>query len=534
MKKLVSLAITASLSLSAMAQDAYDAANLASQDLNGTARYVGMGGALDALGADISTISSNPAGIGLFRSSMGSFTLSVVNQEDAVKFQSANPTNLSFDQIGFVWSNEGYDSYLNFGFNFHKSRNFNHILTAANAFRPSDIKTDGTGNITSLVGGGQNIATDIKRNSGLFDSGNQDANGVNYYESQLDNLYFNLLWFDNGDGTSSYYPLTASDFNFRKGNTGYIGVYDLNISGNSNNRVYWGLTVGIHDVHYESATRYTETLEPGQKLPNGIIPSEAGIIDERTIKGQGVDLKAGIIFRPIAESPFRIGISIATPTWYDLKTRNFTTCFVDERRNNGEEYNFKYYTPWKFGLSLGHTIGNMLALGAGYEFQDFSSADMRYITEKHYDGDDSRSDEDMNSEIGYCLKGTHTLRLGAELKPDPALAVRLGYNFVSSQYGDNNDAYRNQEVYSPGVYYASTSDYTNWKATHRITAGLGTRIGDLSLDLAYQYSVTNGDFFPYADGQYYKNNTFYEEVTCPSTPVSLKRHQVLFTMGYRF
>lgn len=534
MKRFLSLAIVASISYTAFAQDAYDAANLAQEDLNGTARYVGMGGALDALGADISTISSNPAGIGLFRKSVGSFSLSVVNQEDAKKFQSANPTNLSFDQIGFVWANEGYNSYINFAFNFHKSRNFNHILTAANAFRPSTIQTDGAGNITKLIGSGQNIATDIKRMSGLLDDDNKDADGVNYYESQLDNLYFKLLWFDNGDGTSSYYPLTASDFMFRKGNTGYIGEYDFNLSGNSNNRFYWGITVGVHDVHYESSTRYTENLESGQKLPNGYAPTEAGIIDERTIKGQGIDLKAGVIFRPITESPFRIGVSISTPTWYSLKTRNFTTCFVDEKRNNGEEYEFRYYTPWKFGLSLGHTIGNYLALGAGYDFQDYSSADMRYITSRSYDGDDSRSDEDMNSEIGYSLKGTHTIRLGAELKPDPSLAIRLGYNFVSSMYESNDEAYRNQEVYSPGVYYASTSDYTNWKATHRITAGIGTRINDLSLDLAYQYSMTKGDFFPFADGQYYQTSNFYMENTCPETKIDFKRHQILFTMGYRF
>ena len=47
--------------LSANAQETYENAKLAGEDLNGTARYVGMGGAMEALGADISTIGSNPA-----------------------------------------------------------------------------------------------------------------------------------------------------------------------------------------------------------------------------------------------------------------------------------------------------------------------------------------------------------------------------------------------------------------------------------------------------------------------------------------
>ena len=51
------------LAIPAMAQETYESANIATQDLNGTARYVGMGGAMEALGADISTISTNPAGI---------------------------------------------------------------------------------------------------------------------------------------------------------------------------------------------------------------------------------------------------------------------------------------------------------------------------------------------------------------------------------------------------------------------------------------------------------------------------------------
>ena len=57
------------LTLTATAQETYQDATLLRPELNGTARYVGMGGAMEALGADISTISTNPAGIGLFRHS---------------------------------------------------------------------------------------------------------------------------------------------------------------------------------------------------------------------------------------------------------------------------------------------------------------------------------------------------------------------------------------------------------------------------------------------------------------------------------
>ena len=78
--KHISIAVIAAMvSLPTMAQETYESAKIATEDLNGTARYVGMGGAMEALGADISTMSTNPAGIGLFRRSSASFSFGALN-----------------------------------------------------------------------------------------------------------------------------------------------------------------------------------------------------------------------------------------------------------------------------------------------------------------------------------------------------------------------------------------------------------------------------------------------------------------------
>ena len=60
--------------LTATAQETYQDTKLIGNDLNGTARYVGMGGAMEALGADISTMTSNPAGTGFFSRTQVSVT----------------------------------------------------------------------------------------------------------------------------------------------------------------------------------------------------------------------------------------------------------------------------------------------------------------------------------------------------------------------------------------------------------------------------------------------------------------------------
>ena len=136
MKKICFAAFALMSVLSAAAQDTYESARLLGSDLNGTARYVGMGGAMDALGADISTISTNPAGIGLFRHSHFSLSMGLVSQQDAQKFDGLSKTNVSFDQAGFVYSARiSPSSFINVAFNYHKSRNFDQILSAANALR---------------------------------------------------------------------------------------------------------------------------------------------------------------------------------------------------------------------------------------------------------------------------------------------------------------------------------------------------------------------------------------------------------------
>ena len=71
----------------ASAQNAYDAEKLLGNDLNGTARFVGMGGAMGALGGDISVMSSNPAGIGIFRSNDVSISFGFNNTSTKSNFR---------------------------------------------------------------------------------------------------------------------------------------------------------------------------------------------------------------------------------------------------------------------------------------------------------------------------------------------------------------------------------------------------------------------------------------------------------------
>lgn len=543
MKKIFFSACLLSLFMAhAHAQETYENTKLIDNDLNGTARYVGMGGAMEALGADISVINSNPAGIGLFRRSSGSVSFGLVSQDGASSFKYGNKTNASFDQAGFVYSmRDGRRTFINFGFNYHKSKNFDYILNAA----------------SGLNGASQHKLSYMKAlaNENNLDKTSSGWRGKFAYTSQLDNLYYNTLMMTSSDG---FFYNDASRYEFGRAESGYIGEYDFNTSVNVNDRVYLGITIGIHDVHYTGHSLYNEALV---NLNNQTV-GDITVNDERRITGTGYNASFGIIFRPVDASPFRIGLSVTTPTWYDLKTSNYTYLINNTKADGGgklqgdypnyttgESYEFKLFTPWKFGVSLGYTVGNYLALGASYEYADYSRLDTRVNDgyDVDYWGDvyeHSSSDEPMNRHTRETLKAVSTFKIGAEAKVMPNLAVRAGYNYVSPMF--KKEGYKDGNIDSYGSNYSSATDYTNWEATNRYTVGVGYTLGKMSFDLAYQYAQTNGKFHPFADsyldytypGQDSNGNdvTMTESLDnyANAVKVSNKRNQLLLTLTYRF
>lgn len=539
--KYIFFAVSLFAALSANAQETYENAKLAGEDLNGTARYVGMGGAMEALGADISTIGSNPAGIGLFRHSNVSLSAGILMQSDGKEFSNGKKTNLSFDQIGGVYTTRtGQKSFLNFGFNYHKSKNFDYILNAAGSLNGSSQNKQSyiKGMLANENSGGFFVRKDNNgKNVGYVDATlplPSTPPKVAYTWSQIDNLYWNSL-IPGSTGTYNYEKATG--YTLDRAHTGYIGNYDFAVSGNLNDRVYLGLTFGMKDVNYKGYSEYRENFNNA----GGVL-----VRDERKVTGSGFDITAGVIVRPVAESPFRIGAYVKSPTWYDLTTSNVTglvyakgTTSKDSYISNS--YDFKLWTPWKFGFSLGHTVGNYLALGATYEYENFSNINSRVNDGGYYNYygeyyESSSPDKTMNNHTKEVLKGVSTLKLGVEYKPVSNVALRIGYNYVSPKYV--SDAQKDPGLASLGTLYSSTTDYTNWGAINRLTLGVGYQIKKFNIDLAYQYSTQNGSFAPFSNIRDVSipsgATTVKESNVATSTDVKNNKSQLLLTLGYRF
>jgi len=542
-KKAFFLAAMSVFTLPMLAQETYENTKLIDNDLNGTARYVGMGGAMDALGADLTTMGTNPAGMGLYRSSAIAVSGGLLSQSGAKAINGASTRHFSLDQIGGVYSMRGSNnSIMNVGINYRKTKNFNYILSAVNSLSGSSQNKLSYGKAI----GGQDVnglsTWNLKEENSRF-------RGTAPFTSQLDNLYYNTLVVDPETKNVVYNEADAFDMN--RVNKGYIGEFDFNLSGNLNDRVYLGVTFGLKDVHYDGESIYKEVLNS----VSGSIVGDVYVNDFRKITGTGFDIKAGVIVRPFENSPFRVGLSVASPTWYDLTTSNVTQLVnnttisgLNKEARASEALSYKVYTPWKFGLSLGHTIGNSVALGVVYEYSDYNNLDSRINDDgMYYDAytnsyyTSSYSDKVMNVHTKQTLKGVSTLKLGAEVKVSPEISIRAGYNYVSSLY--NKNGFKNGGLDSYGSNYSSATDYVNWGAINRFALGVGYAVKKFTVDLAYQYSSTKGDFYPFMGfdvDRYYRDSATNKNVSehisggTTLTKVTNNSHHVLLTLGYRF
>ena len=534
MKKLFFTACLGMMTVGMQAQETYEVAELATEDLNGTARYVGMGGAMEALGADISTMGTNPAGIGLFRRSwIGVSAGATIQKGDSYGnsvYTDNGKTNADLNQAGVVFSMQtNQNSFLNFGFNFQKSRNFNQILNAMGELGNSSVS--------------EKAVLTMNSNSWQYN-------------------YMDEMVYDNYDEQKVNHMPYGTQFFGMNDNKGYISEFDFNISGNIKNRWFLGLTIGAKSVDFRSVANYYEFVRYNLAKKLNFDPSgDAGgnydaitanypyaleTVNERKITGSGVNVKFGAIWRPIETSPFRVGIYIHTPTWYRLTKDVWQDTYTDSNPNAVKTYtvkesaygDYRFSTPWKFGVSFGHTIGNIVALGLTYDYAKYSAINTKF----------DRYDDDyvVNVNTKASLKGVHTLKLGAEIKPVPDVAIRVGYNYVSPMY-DKTEGYKNYEVHYHGSYDCganyTSNDYTNWGGTNRITFGLGFTVAKhFNIDLAYQYIGQKGEYHPFATtsgkmynpgdtdtptGEVMENGTVMQEV-------KNNRHQLNCTLSYKF
>lgn len=476
--KLILPALATLFSLGICAQTTFDAAKLYEEELNGTARYVGMGGAMSALGSDPSVISHNPAGIGTYRKSDINASLSIfgtsVNTDPAytlsnqgasgnIRFYSGDvksDINVGFDNISFIFS--GYDSddkYVNFGISYRKLQNMDRDMDYYDAF--------------------------------------PDDEG---YE----------VWRE-----------------YRNHQRNKVHSWDFNLSCNLSDLVYLGWTFGVLSTDNWSEGYYYDFYPSGSHpdYPDGLDFTTVDMMN--TSDGAGWNMAFGMILRPV--SPLRLGVAIKTPTVFketlDYSDYLYSAIGVEK---GGDKFNssvdYKFSSPWSLNLSAGLTFGKT-AIGAEFE--------------KHFTQRSSLSigGTKMLSQGSIDLDDFSTLKIGMEQNISN-IALRLGYNYIESMFKDYAYPYLADTDFN-GWSYDANGDVVDFGRadfqidrlgkTQYFTCGLGycsepDRDGtQFYFDLAYVHGIRDNVF-----------NT--NEPYAPNANVDYKYRsdKVLFTLGWNF
>lgn len=438
------------------AQSEYEALKFTQNNPGGSARFVAMGGAFSALGADLSVMGTNPAGTGMYRKGeMGMTTAwSNYNMESSYNGTKRNSNDYSFrmSNIGFVTVNDISNNdwkKVNFGFSYNQLNDFNRSCVI-----------EGTNHTSSML----DLQTDfVNADESYYDYSPYVGAGTVFYDQDLD-LYVN-------DFNNSYWGTNyGANQQHRIKTSGYAGEYNMNVGANYKDYLFIGATLGFQRIKYRSFVEHDE-----QALSNVIDLQDFESDDILRAKGSGFDLKLGVLYK--LNQVIRLGAAFHTPTFYDIKydySTDVTGRFIinDTMQIYSEEtpsssYDWSFSTPTKFIFSSAAVIGKLAIVSAEIEYLNYSRISMS--------ADDNIFEEE-NKKIEQIYNSAINARIGAEVRLS-IFSLRGGFAYYNSPYSSSEpNADANKVV---------------------ISGGVGINIGSVYFDAAYQHMLGNEFYYMY-------------------------------------
>lgn len=513
-RKILSVLICGAASTLAMAQyplfTNYDTQLFGQSELNGTARFVGVGGAMGALGGDATTMFYNPAGIGIYRTSEITASLNVhwTNttmsdnnytgpQERKVTANLANIAYVGHWDIGASTGKEKGLLGISLGAAYNRKKNFDRIgsySTTKDYSKTQFYAYDAYGQESRYlnVNNFNNESVGWRAITGyetyMFD---ETTPGSNEYISYFDKL-------PGGSGS------VQDNVSFSE--TGGTNMFAVSLAGNISDIFYLGMSFECDYTSYQRSDNYTELMPDGRKL---------NTTSYLYLAGTAFTYKVGFILRPT--NWLRIGGAYHTPSYYYINSQNYGA--ANSNLDNGlfGSVSTPTYTqralvnaPMQAIASIGFVLGKFGFVGIDYQWSNESGSVLKSASGmKHTTINDITKKENVD---------THSVRVGFEIKPFDALSLRIGGGYRTA--ANTKEASR--------YYYTSDTrtdtHYINDMGAYNVTAGLGYRVGRHAFDIAYVWQVTNGD--------YYEFNT--PDLNVQPLNIRSVRNQLVFSYGVRF
>jgi len=518
-----------------------DAYTLSTSELNGTSRSMAMAGAFGALGGDVSVISSNPAGLGIYRSSeiSGTLDLSVaqtstdwinrVTNQSKTRF---SPNNFAFE-LFFPTMSGGIENW-NIGFSYNRVKNFNRrytMSTNAHAYSMADYSAWRASNAFGI---GDGILPEEFERSPYMNAGlsgewlpilGYEAGFFGDIFEKENGLYHSA--FGNWDG-DNWNILSPKYSHLAVNESGYMNEYNFGFGVNLSNFMYLGASMSVMDLDYKYASFYQDRFESGRTRDDDLF-----LENWLNTEGSAFSINVGVITNL---EMLRLGVAYNSPRWYkmtdyyDAQAGSYATGYAQPEafsaipEASSSEYNFR--TPGKWIFSGAVILGQSALISADYEISNYN--EMLFSHDYNFSSY-SNVDYIVNDYIKADFTWAHTLKLGGEIKINPQFAIRAGYMMQTSPM--RKDLVENYvEVYPAGTipHFNTTSMPTNY-----YTVGLGYRFTpNFYMDAACVYRYNNSKAYAFSNTDMYRSN----EEAVISIPASLKSKttRVLLTMGYKF
>lgn len=535
----------------AFAQGWEDAYLFAQNEYGGTARSMALGNAVTALGGDAGTIGINPAGSSVNSYSQFMFTsgLSIANGWSVGTIAEGDTAPIGFgDEVNshytrFKVPNTGmiynFDTgrrhglkRMSVGFVMNSTGDYTNKLMA------SGVNSDNSfgGFLASYADG---FATDVMANEAWDYVGDISRMppwiAMTAYRSGMisgvtgaDGAYIALteVMDDNGN-----FRLAAPVMqNYGRKTSGYKQDWVMNFSANWDDKFFLGANLGITSLRYNLTEVWEEAPEnvsdfPAIAFSDGTTEYFQNMVMKRrfVLDGSGVYAKAGFIWVPVRG--IRLGGAIQTPTIMNI-TENYgysgQSSFLGNTRekvNSAEDYwDYDMVYPFRYNLGAAFTFGGMAILSADYEAVNYSQSGFRISSDEEFDSYDDDIFSSQNNDIRNVLGVSHSLRVGVEFKPTPGIAVRTGYNYITSGIKDGSEAAK--QIVSFGLGYSST----------------GSFYADCALRFRFlpdEYVIPYYYYYAPDPAQYY-NKVIDDYVMTPEIRFQSTVAEAMVTVGWRF
>ena len=426
-------------------------ARLSEREVSGTARYVGMGGAMTAVGGDPSAVRDNPAGLGVYR-----------RMEVAISLGGKWDQTM---QVGKEW-NTPYAKFempqASWGFyygNPHRTQGVvsNSFMISYNRVRQYQREYSATINncdnsladVIALKTNG--LAEKYLQPEGRWDDAKVGWLSLLGYDTDMINPLPDNQWAANlqlGEKVNSA---------IRVSERGYMDEYALDWGMNISNRWYVGAGIRMTSFYLSQTEYYDEKAQA-----SGVTLSAYNTL---LMSGLGVNGAIGMIGHPVEW--LRFGVSFITPTASTLSVSNYgemqSSIINDSVR--ATPVNTASYSDFSLPLRLSTSVA--------FQWKHYGLLSLQYDYAHH-----------------KYLDDVHTLKVGLEVVPISRLFINAGYVYESTfRNADNLLPY---ELNYNAVETNTHALYT--RNTQYISCGIGYRGKNLIVQAAYQYQLQDMDF----------------------------------------